>query len=124
ALADSNDWDATTTVMKRLQAEWKESGPLPRAQSDALWQRFRTACDRFFERRSRRNELAQEALLQQARAICDQLDALAVTLAGEDAPSPEQTVKVLDEAWAGWLRLEVTLEGAAALADRLHAACQ
>ena len=125
ALADSTDWDTTTTVMKRLQAEWKESGPLPRAQSDALWQRFRTACDRFFERRSRRNELAQEALLQQARAICDQLDALAVTLAGEDAPSPEQTGKALDEAWAGWLRLEVaTLEGAAALAERLHAACQ
>ena len=125
ALADSTDWDTTTTVMKRLQVEWKESGPLPRAQSDALWQRFRTACDRFFERRSRRDELAQEALLQQAQAICDQLEALAATLAGEDAPSPEQTGKVVDEAWAGWLRLEVaTRKDAAALAERLHAACQ
>ena len=125
ALADSTDWDTTTTVMKRLQAEWKESGPLPRAQDDPLWQRFRTACDRFFERRSRRNELAQEALLQQARAICDQLDAVAATLVGEDAPPPEQTGKVVDEAWASWQRLEVaTLESAAALAERLHAACQ
>ena len=127
ALADSTDWDATTTEMKRLQAEWKASGPLPRAQSDALWHRFRTACDRFFERRSRRHELAQEALLQQARGICDQLDALAATLAGEDAPSPEQTGKAVDEAWAAWLRLEVgTLEDAVEkpLTERLHAACE
>lgn len=125
ALADSTDWDATTTVMKRLQAEWKQSGPLPRAQSDALWQRFRTACDRFFERRSRRDELAREALLQQAAAICDQLDALAATLAGEDAPPAEETGKVVDEAWAAWLRLGLaTREDGAALAERLHVACQ
>jgi hypothetical protein len=125
ALADSTDWDATTTVMKRLQAEWKESGPLPRAQSDALWKRFRTACDRFFDRRSRRDELSREALLQQAQAICDQLDALAATLAGEDVPPPEQSGKVLDEAWAAWLRLGVaTLEGAVPLTERLYAACQ
>jgi hypothetical protein len=125
ALADSTDWEATTTVMKRLQAEWKTSGPLPRAQSEALWQRFRTACDRFFERRSRRGELEQEALLDQARAICDQLDALAATLAGSDAPPPEETGKAVDEAWAGWQRLEVAaLEGAGPLATRLHATLQ
>ena len=124
ALADSTDWDATTATMKRLQAEWKQSGPLPRAQSDALWQRFRTACDRFFERRSRRDELAREALLQQGEAICDQLDALAATLGGEDASSPEQAGKVVDEAWGAWLRLGLaTLEEAAALAERLYAAC-
>jgi hypothetical protein len=85
ALADSTDWNATTTVMKRLQAEWKKSGPVPRAEGEALWQRFRTACDRFFERRSRRDELAQEGLLQQAGAICDQLDALRPRRGG-DAP--------------------------------------
>jgi len=127
ALADSTDWDATTTAMRRLHAEWKASGSLPRAQSDALWHRFRTACDRFFERRSRRHELAQEALVQQARGICDQLDALAATLAGEDAPPPEQTGKAVDEAWAAWLRLEVATLGDAVekpLAERMHAACR
>src|SRR5207248_2709555 len=111
ALADSTDWDATTTVMKRLQAEWKASGPLPRAQSDALWQRFRTACDRFFERRSRRHELANEVVLQKAQAICDQLEVLATTLALEDRPPPDETGKLVDEAWAAWLGLEVARLG-------------
>jgi len=125
ALADSTDWDATTKAMKRLQAEWKQSGPLPRAQSDALWQRFRTACDRFFERSRGRDELARETLLQQAEAICDQLERLAATLAGENAPAPGETGKVVDEAWAAWLRLELaTAADAAALAERLHVACQ
>jgi len=125
ALNDSTDWDGTTTVMKRLQAEWRQSGPLPRAQGEELWQRFRTACDRFFDRRSRRDELAREALLQQARAICDELGALATALEGEDAPAAEQTGKTVDEAWAAWLRLDVaTLEGAQPLVERLHATCR
>jgi Domain of Unknown Function (DUF349) len=124
ALADSTDWDATTTVLKRLQTEWKQSGPLPRAQSEALWQRFRTACDRFFERRSRRDELAEEAVLEQVGAICDQLDALADALAGENPPAPEETGKSVDEAWGAWLRLEaVTLARVEPLVERLHGAC-
>jgi uncharacterized protein DUF349 len=124
ALADSTDWDATATVMKRLQAEWKASGPLPRAQSEALWQRFRTACDRFFERRNRRHELAHEAVIQQAQAICDQMDALAVRLAGEDATPPEETGRAVDEAWASWLRLEIPTIGDEPLAARLHGALE
>src|SRR5205823_4985290 len=126
ALADSTDWDATTKVMKRLQAEWKTSGPLPRAQSDALWQRFRTACDRFFERRNRRHDLAREAVLQQAQTICDQLDAFATTLAAGDGPPPDETGRVVDEAWGTWLRLDAATLGdaVAGLTERLHAACQ
>jgi hypothetical protein len=125
ALADSTDWDATTTVMKRLQAQWKETGPLPRAQGDELWQRFRKACDRFFDRRSRRDELEQEALLQQAAVICEQLESLAATVQGENPPAPEETGKTLDEAWAAWLRLDIaTADGVTPLVERLHAACR
>jgi hypothetical protein len=125
ALADSTDWEATTAAMKRLQAAWKESGPLPRAQSDALWQRFRTACDRFFQRRSRRDELETEASLEQGVALCGQLEALAAALAGDSAPPPDEAGKTVDEAWAAWQRLEVaTLDAAQPLAERLHAACQ
>jgi hypothetical protein len=50
-LADSEDWAETAEALKRLQAEWKSIGPVPRRLSDKLWKRFRGACDRFFERR-------------------------------------------------------------------------
>ena len=51
AIADSTDFAATAEKLKALQAQWKQSGYLPRKQGDELWKRFRTACDRFFERR-------------------------------------------------------------------------
>ena len=51
ALADSTDWAATAEALKALQAQWKDSGHLPRKQGDELWKRFRAACDKFFERR-------------------------------------------------------------------------
>ena len=50
-LADSTDFAATASKLKELQAAWKTSGHLPRKQGDELWQRFRAACDKFFERR-------------------------------------------------------------------------
>jgi hypothetical protein len=125
ALADSTDWEATTTVMKQLQAAWKQSGPLPRAQSEALWQRFRTACDRFFDRRNRREEIARETQVQLAQAICDDVDALATALTGEDAPAAEQVGQTLDERWGEWLRLDLgTRDDVRALAERLYAACE
>lgn len=51
ALADSTDWIRTADEIKRLQAEWKTIGPVPRGQEKAIWDRFRIACDRFFTRR-------------------------------------------------------------------------
>ena len=45
ALAESTDWAATADKLKALQAQWKDSGHLPRKQGDELWKRFRAACD-------------------------------------------------------------------------------
>ena len=50
ALAESSDWDQATVEIKKLQAEWKTIGPVKKSKSDAIWQRFRAACDQFFAR--------------------------------------------------------------------------
>ena len=52
ALKDSDDWKKTTDEFIRIQKKWKEIGPVPRKQSDAIWKRFRAACDYFFEQKS------------------------------------------------------------------------
>ncbi len=49
ALKDSRDWNRTTRELINLQKDWKEIGPVPLKHSDALWKRFRAACDVFFE---------------------------------------------------------------------------
>ena len=51
ALSDSTDWIRTAAEIQKLQAEWKTIGAVTRGHEKAVWERFRTACDRFFTRR-------------------------------------------------------------------------
>ena len=51
-LAMSEDWKRATDELIALQARWKEVGPVARRHSDAIWKRFRAACDKFFERKA------------------------------------------------------------------------
>lgn len=52
SLKDSDDWRNTTRDLINLQKEWKNIGPVPRKNADKIWQRFRKACDEFFNRKS------------------------------------------------------------------------
>ncbi len=52
ALKESTDWRKATQDLINIQKEWKEVGPVPRKHSDAIWKRFRAACDYFFEKKS------------------------------------------------------------------------
>ncbi|MBN2214218.1 MAG: DUF349 domain-containing protein [Bacteroidales bacterium] len=49
ALSESTEWKKTTDDLISLQKRWKEIGPVPHKQSDKIWKRFRSACDKFFE---------------------------------------------------------------------------
>jgi hypothetical protein len=84
ALASSTDWVKTAERMQALQTEWQAIGSVPRQQAGALWERFRAACGRFFERRkadrakraaARKDNLEKkEALLAQAEALAASTD--------------------------------------------------
>ncbi len=51
-LADSTDWGATASRFRSLMAEWKAAGRASKDADDTLWQRFRAAQERFFNRRA------------------------------------------------------------------------
>ncbi|RAR75377.1 DUF349 domain-containing protein [Flavobacterium aciduliphilum] len=61
-LKDSEDFAATTPIMKQIQEDWKLIGHVPRKFSDDLWKEFRAACNHYFERLkdSRKEENAEE----------------------------------------------------------------
>lgn len=78
-LAESDDWEKTAEEIKQLQNEWRRIGPVPRKRSDAVWKRFRAACDRFFERRKPHlDEMLAELTqnLEKKEALCVQAEAL------------------------------------------------
>ena len=52
ALSLSEEWKEATDELIALQARWKQVGPVARRYSDAIWKRFRAACDKFFERKA------------------------------------------------------------------------
>jgi hypothetical protein len=78
-LADSDDWGPTAARFRDLMVEWKAAGRAQKDADDALWQRFRTAQDAFFARRTQNfaerdaefdaNAAAKRALLDEAEKI-------------------------------------------------------
>lgn len=52
AIAKRDDWKKATEELLKLQEEWKQIGPVNRKVSEKIWQRFRGACDEFFNRKS------------------------------------------------------------------------
>ncbi len=52
ALKDSEQWKKGADELIALQKRWREIGPVSRRHSDAVWKRFRAACDHFFARKS------------------------------------------------------------------------
>jgi len=76
AIQDATDWAQVANELKRLQSEWREVGAVPRKKSDEVWKRFRTACDRFFDRYKRRDEVEIEERLKKRQSLIDELVAL------------------------------------------------
>ena len=85
AIAERDDWAKATEELLALQAEWKNSGTVARKYADAVWKRFRAACDNFFERKSQHyssvdneysaNLAAKQSLLEEmAQAVVKSFD--------------------------------------------------
>ncbi len=53
SLKESTDWKKATDEFIRIQKKWKDIGPVPRKHSDAIWKRFRSSCDYFFEQKNK-----------------------------------------------------------------------
>lgn len=50
SMQDSEDWEETTNLMKKIQVDWKKIGHVPRKYSDKIWNEFRNACNHYFDR--------------------------------------------------------------------------
>jgi hypothetical protein len=99
ALADSTEWKETADKIKAAQEEWKGIGAVPRAEMDAIWKRFREACDRFFDRRKAHFEKLDEERaenLKKKEELLAKVEALAESTDREDAV---KQVKALQAEW-------------------------
>lgn len=82
ALQDSSDWKATTEALKKLQEQWKAVGSADPRDEQKLWQRFRSACDIFFQKKKEHfSEMVtqQEENLRQKIALLEEIEATELT---------------------------------------------
>ena len=84
---NSEEWKKATDELIALQARWKEIGAVSRRHSDAIWKRFRAACDKFFERKASHFASVDgeyEENLRQKLALLDEMAAADVKAGGYD----------------------------------------
>ena len=85
SLSGSEEWKKTTDELIALQARWKQIGAVARRHSDAVWKRFRAACDKFFERKSAHFASVDdehEENLRRKLALLDDMEAADVKAGG------------------------------------------
>lgn len=112
---------AILTEIKRLQAVWKTVGHVPKDQADAIWDKWRTACDRIYatlkphleeqEAQRRDNAAKKEALITEVEDLAKQ----------ENARWFKDDVREMMEQWRGIGY--VPRERMDELNDRFRAAC-
>jgi hypothetical protein len=100
-LAESIDWDASSAEMKRLQSEWKGIGPVRRNKSEVIWNRFRAAADRFFERYHNRHQIALAGKIAERENVVRELEGLARS---EDAAAPADLAQRVQDLRSSWNR--------------------
>ncbi len=57
---DSDDFEVTTPLMKKIQADWRSIGHVPRKDSDKIWKRFKEACNYYFDKIHSEREIANK----------------------------------------------------------------
>ena len=100
SLQNSEDWKETTNRFIDLQKRWREIGPVSRKKSDQVWNRFRAACDAFFERRDKSG--AGSPSKQYADNLAAKRALIAEVEAFEPLESREETVAALKAFQARW----------------------
>ena len=101
ALEAETDIPAAVAQARQAQAEWKQVGAVQRKRSDAIWQRFRAACDAVFSRAQAAEHEAAADKIEAREALCRELEALppADDPAGEAPEGLADRVRDLQQQW-------------------------
>ncbi|MEO6368448.1 MAG: DUF349 domain-containing protein [Steroidobacteraceae bacterium] len=83
--------------VKQLQIQWKATGPVPHAQSEAMWNEFRALCNAVYDRRQQ--EFAQQAAtLDEAKSAAVDL-CVQIEQASQEGPADRPTGEARLREW-------------------------
>lgn len=93
---DNEDMEKAANVLKELQREWKEIGPVPEKHRNEVYSQFKKACDEFFDRKRGKNKEVEKEYnenLKAKQAICEQIE----KMTKEKVADVEKVEDLIDE---------------------------
>lgn len=99
AMQNSTDWKKTSQDLIHLQNEWKKIGPVSRKHSDAIWARFRAACDTFFHAKENHFSSQTEQEVENAKTKQALVEKINAYVPSEDAEESLQQIKTFQQEW-------------------------
>ncbi|GAA3567938.1 DUF349 domain-containing protein [Snuella lapsa] len=96
---DSEDYEVTTSLMKKIQSDWKKIGHVPRKDSDRIWKQFKTACNYYFDRLHALKNAASKEHLEAFNKKHELLETLKVLKLTGDKSANLDTIKAHINEW-------------------------
>ncbi len=99
---DNDDFESTTPLMKKIQADWKHIGHVPRKDSDKIWKKFKEACNHYFDKlhaqRDSENKVENEAF-EKKRKFLEELEKI------EISGKPKDDIKLIKSKIEEWKKI-------------------
>ncbi len=99
---DSEDFDVVTSLMKKIQNDWKNIGHVPRKDSDKIWKQFKAVCNHYFERLHSQQDEANKEEFVHLDAKKEMLDSLSTLKLEGD---PKKDILIINEQIAAWKKI-------------------
>ena len=92
-------WEEKTKEILALQAKWKTIGYAPQKMNVKIFERFRSACDNFFNKKAEYFKVLKENMnenLEKKKALCEKAEAL------KDSTDWKETAEILTKLQKEW----------------------
>ncbi len=115
------EWEEVTKKIIGIQQQWKEIGRAPKKKNTKIFERFRAACDKFFNKKSEHFKEQRKLLAENGGkklALCEQAEAL------KDSTDWASTTNKLVQLQNEWKQIgPVSRKNSNALWERFNGAC-
>jgi len=98
-LKESDDWDSAAKELIDLQKQWKEIGPVPKKHSEEVWNRFRSACDEFFQKKKNRENSSNKDYSKNLERKKQLIEKIKNFQPGDDPRENLQQLTEFEEEW-------------------------
>ncbi len=99
AVMNNEDYKETAEILKHLQEEWKNTGPIHERYSNKLWKRFRTACDAFFDRKTAAMSASKSEFEENLKIKLDLISQVESVIGSDNPADHAEEMEAIQAKW-------------------------